>query len=46
VELRILGSIATAYQGATDDNGFTLGDGAAVAIGLITTFTPHGWIYG
>ena len=42
----IFGSIVTAYQGATDGNGFTLGDGVKVGIGLITTFTPYGWIYG
>src|SRR5690554_2279250 len=42
----VAGSIITAYQGATDGNGFTTGDGVKVAIGIITTFTPYGWVYG
>ena len=42
----VVGAIATGFEGASDENGFTIGDGAKVAIGLITTFTPYGWVYG
>jgi hypothetical protein len=31
---------STALEGAYDEDGFTSGDGVAVSIGLITTFTP------
>lgn len=33
------GAVFTAYEGATDGNGFTLGDGVKVGIGILTTFT-------
>ena len=41
-----IGAIATGIEGALDGNGFTWGDGAKVAIGLATIFTPVGWVYG
>lgn len=42
----VLGSAITAINGASDADGFTAGDGVELAIGLITTFTPYGWVYG
>lgn len=42
----VVGAVFTAYEGATDGNGFTWGDGAKVGIGLVATFTPAGWAYG
>jgi len=41
----IVGVALTAYQGFSDGN-FTTGDAVKVGIGLITTFTPYGWVYG
>jgi len=40
-----LGTIVTFAEGFQDGN-FTSGDAAKVAIGIITTFTPYGWVYG
>lgn len=42
----VVGSVFTGYEGATDADGFTWGDGVKVGIGLVTTFTPYGWAYG
>jgi hypothetical protein len=44
--LGVVGAALTAFEGALDRDGLTWGDGARVAIGLATTFTPAGWIYG
>ena len=41
-----VGVVATLIEGATDNDGFTWGDGAKVAIGVITAFTPVGFVYG
>lgn len=40
------GALLTAVESARDKDGFTFGDGVKVAIGLATTFTPYGWVYG
>jgi hypothetical protein len=42
----LVGAVFTAWEGATDGNGFTVGDGVKVGIGLVTAFTPIGWAYG
>ena len=42
----VVGSVFTGYEGATDADGFTWGDGVNVGLGLVTTFTPYGWAYG
>jgi len=45
---KVVGLIGTAFTAveAMQDGKFTIGDGAKVVIGLTTTFTPAGWIYG
>lgn len=40
------GAVFTAVEGALDGNGFTWGDGVKVGMGVLTTFTPFGWVYG
>jgi RHS repeat-associated protein len=42
----IAGAVFTGVESALDGNGFSLGDGVKVGIGLLTTFTPLGWAYG
>ena len=39
-------AILTGIEGATDGNGFTVGNGVKIAIGIATTFSPFGWVYG
>jgi RHS repeat-associated protein len=41
----LVGVALTAYQGFSDGN-FTTGDAVKIGIGLVTTFTPYGWVYG
>lgn len=40
----VLGVGLTTYEGFTDRDGFTWGDGAKVLIGLGVVFSPIGWI--
>jgi RHS repeat-associated protein len=46
IKLGFVGATATALESGFDGNGFTLGDGVKVGIGIVTTFTPFGWVYG
>lgn len=41
----VLGAIATGIESISDGK-VTWGDGVKVGIGLLTTFTPWGWVYG
>lgn len=42
----VVGALLTLYEGATDRNGLTWGDGVKAGIGIVATFTPFGWAYG
>jgi RHS repeat-associated protein len=44
--LGAVGAVMTGIESGFDNNGFTWGDGVKVGIGLLTTFTPYGWVYG
>jgi len=45
-KIGVAGAFLTGMEGLMDGNGLTAGDVTKVAIGLITTFTPYGWVYG
>lgn len=41
----VISSVVGAIESATDDDGFTWGDGVKLGIGIVSTFTPLGWAH-